>query len=255
MYVCVCANVVIGGRNIDRLTAEAASLNRQFGADRCVPVACNIRKENDVQSIVSRTLSTFGKIDYLINNGGGQFAAPNAAMSLKGWNAVIETNLTGTWLMCREVYKQHMSTAGGCIVNIIAEMSRGFPMMSHTGAARAGVDNLTKSLAIEWAQDGVRINAIAPGIIYSDTAAANYGDSPEILTGAAPRIPAKRLGTVEEVSGLVCFLLSPAASFITGESVWIDGGQALYSPPQFKIEEHNKLKPYTWADDKPKAKL
>ncbi len=74
------------------------------------------------------------------------------------------------------------------------------------------------------------------GIIYSDTAAANYGDNPAILTGAAPRIPAKRLGTVEEVSGLVCFLLSPAAAFITGESVWVDGGQALYSSPHFQIE-------------------
>ena len=81
-------------------------------------------------NIVRETISTFGRIDFLVNNGGGQFAAPSAEISLKGWNAVIETNLTGTWMMCREVYRQYMAEHGGSIVNVIAEMSRGFPLMS-----------------------------------------------------------------------------------------------------------------------------
>ena len=98
------------------------------------------------------------------------------------------------------------------------------------------------------------MNSVAPGIIYSPTAVANYGDS-TVMVGAAPRIPAKRLGTVEEVSGVVCFLLSPAAAFITGESVWVDGGQALYAPPHFVVREHARMPAYTWQNDAPKAKL
>ena len=153
----------------------------------------------------------------MVRVGGGQFPSPAASIRTKGWNAVIETNLTGTFLCCREAYAAWMGSHGGAIVNIIAIVHDGFPGMAHTGAARAGVDNITKSLAVEWAPSGIRINAVAPGIIYSDTAAANYAD-PSYMTGTAPLIPAKRLGTVEEVSGCVAFLLSPAASYITGNS-------------------------------------
>lgn len=202
-----------------------------------------------MKNLISTTLSRFGKLDFLVNNGGGQFPSPASDIRLKGWNAVIETNLTGTFLCCREAYNQWMGDHGGVIINIIADMWKGFPSMSHTGAARAAVDNLTKSLSIEWADKGVRINAVAPGSsIYSETAAANYG-SPDVFNRYIPKIPAKRLGTVEEVSAAVCFLLSPAASFITGETMKVDAGASLYST-YWEIPDHKKMPAYKWETDK-----
>jgi citronellol/citronellal dehydrogenase len=118
-----------------------------------------------------------------------------------------------------------MPQKSGIIVNIIANIFKGFPGMAHTGAARAGVDNLTKSLSVEWAIHNIRINAIAPGIIQS-TGLDQY--PPDFLKGITSKIPMKRLGTVDEVAYLACFLSSPMAAFITGETIYIDGGQRLW---------------------------
>ncbi|KAG7164644.1 peroxisomal trans-2-enoyl-CoA reductase-like [Homarus americanus] len=255
--------VVIASRREEKLKEAVQELCPNNG--RLVAKVCNIRKEDQVKNLITSTLSEMGRIDYLVNNGGGQFPSPVANMSLKGWNAVIDTNLTGTFLMCREVHEQWMKDNGGVIVNIIADMFRGIPMMAHTGAARAGVDNLTKSLAVEWASSGVRVNAVAPGgSIYSPTAAANYEDK-NIFSKAREGIPTKRLGTTQEVSSAVCFLLSPGASFITGETLKVDGGGSLYSYLMWQIPEHDKLPAYSWTykpseedngdDVPPKSKL
>lgn len=159
---------------------------------------------------------------------------------------------TFIFFLFHPAYTQWMRDNGGAIVNIIADMYKGFPSMSHTGAARAGVDNLTKSLAIEWADSGVRVNAVAPGsAIYSDTAAANYGEI-DVFARAKETNPAKRLGRVEEISAAVCFLLSPPASFISGETVYVDGGGRLYQR-MWEIPEHNKSKAYTWEEDSKKT--
>lgn len=218
--------VVIASRNAEKLHAAAAGLRSSLKLDSVYSIPCNIRKEEEVTHLMQETVRAHGRLDFLVNNGGGQFPSPAALIRTKGWNAVIETNLTGTFLCCREAYSAWMGEHGGSIVNIIADVNCGFPGMAHTGAARAGVDNITKSLAIEWAPNGIRVNAVAPGIVYSDSAAANYGD-PAFLTSAAPLIPAKRLGSVEEVSGYVAFLMSPAAAYITGTSIGIDGGSSL----------------------------
>ncbi|XP_061413235.1 peroxisomal trans-2-enoyl-CoA reductase [Lethenteron reissneri] len=237
-------SVVIASRKMERLQEAAQELCGCIPPSspaRVTTVQCNIRHEQEVRGLMSTTLERYGKIDFLVNNGGGQFPSPAEGISTKGWHAVIETNLTGTFLCCREVYNLWMKDHGGVIVNIIADMWRGFPGMSHTGAARAGVDNLTKSLAIEWASSGVRINAVAPGTIFSQTASENYkhlSESPFDMM--KPRIPAKRLGLPEEVSPVVCFLLSPAASFITGETVKVDAAQSLYQSP-WDIPDHDKM--------------
>ncbi|POI23944.1 hypothetical protein CIB84_012308, partial [Bambusicola thoracicus] len=182
-----------------------------------------------VEALVKSTLNLHGKIDYLVNNGGGQFASPSEAIRAKGWNAVIDTNLTGTFYCCKAVYNAWMQEHGGVIVNITAAVRNGFPGMSHSGAARAAVDNLTKTLALEWAHSGVRINSVAPGIVFSETAVANYGDQGVIMwLKSIPKVPAKRSAVPEEISPAVCFLLSPAASYITGITMVIDGGQSLY---------------------------
>ncbi|KAH9488083.1 hypothetical protein Btru_065485 [Bulinus truncatus] len=128
-------------------------------------------------------------------------------------------------------------------------MWKGFPLMSHTGAARSAVDNLTKTLSLEWIHSGVRINCVAPGSsIYSETAAANYGDV-KIFDAIKTKVPMHRLGTVEEISSAVCFLLSPGASFITGETLKVDAGQSLYSCPTYTVPEHDKIPAYSWQDD------
>ncbi|XP_062336965.1 peroxisomal trans-2-enoyl-CoA reductase [Osmerus eperlanus] len=235
-------NVVISSRKVERLEAAAEELKQKIPASSLasvVPIACNIRQEDEVKALVSSVLKKYGQIDFLVNNGGGQFSSPVESMSSKGWKAVIDTNLTGTFHCCKEVYSAWMKDHGGVIVNIIADMWKGFPGMAHTGAARAAVDNLTKSLAIEWASSGVRINAIAPGTIISKTAMENYKEfGPTLFKMSVPFSPAKRLGVPEEISPAVCFLLSPAASYISGATLRVDAGQSLYHS-MWDIPDHS----------------
>uniref|UniRef100_A0A8C4N7R5 Peroxisomal trans-2-enoyl-CoA reductase n=1 Tax=Eptatretus burgeri TaxID=7764 RepID=A0A8C4N7R5_EPTBU len=195
---------------LDKLEEAAHELQAPYpksNLPRVLVKGCNIREELEVQQLMKTTMETYGKVDYLVNNGGGQFFSPASDIRTKGWHAVVETNLTGTFLCCREGDvpicgpKDH----GGVIVNIVANMWNGIPGMAHTGAARAGVVNLTKSLAIEWASSGVRINSVAPGTIYSKTAFEHYKELGEfIFTKAKAKSPAKRLGVPEEVSSMHC---------------------------------------------------
>ncbi|XP_078535405.1 peroxisomal trans-2-enoyl-CoA reductase [Lissotriton helveticus] len=260
--------VVIASRKLDKLKEAAEELAGKIPPSSpavVTPLQCNIRKEEEVETLMKSTLALHGRIDFLVNNGGGQFHSRAEDISSKGWNAVIDTNLSGTFYCCKAVYNAWMKDHGGAIVNIVADMWKGFPAMSHTGAARAGVDNLTKSLAIEWASQGVRVNSVAPGTIFSDTAVANYKElGSHIFKGYIPKIPAKRLGLPEEISPMVCFLLSPAASFVTGETVKVDAGQSLYHSP-WEIPDHANWPPAPEGDnaralekllsDKPPSKL
>lgn len=245
-------NVVIASRKLDVLENCSSTLNNKFGQDLVHPIACNIRKENEVHSLMKETVSRFGKLDFLVNNGGGQFISPLAQINTKGWNAVIDTNLNGTYYCIREAYNAWMKDNGGSIVNIVVVNFNGMPYFSHTAAARAGIMNLTKSLALEWASNNIRINSVAPGVIYSDTAAANYSTFPDLFKKSLKMIPMRRNGTVEEVSGTVCFLLSPAASFISGDVITVDGAQSLNGHQGFESSDHEKSIPYEWQDTKSK---
>lgn len=217
------ATVVISSRKEDKLKTAIEQLNA-FG--NCRYLICDIREITQVEAMAESIKQTEGRLDILVNNAGGQFPSPAEDIAIKGWNAVINNNLNGTWYVTQTMAKQFfIPNKNGSIVNIIANMFRGFPGMTHTGAARAGVDNLTKSLAVEWSRYGVQINAIAPGIIKS-TGLENY--PPDFLKGIEDSIPAKRLGTTDEVAWLTLFLCSPMAQYITGETVYIDGGQRLW---------------------------
>jgi citronellol/citronellal dehydrogenase len=232
-----------GGSGIGRCTAhELASLGAKlalFGRTRekldrvCAEIAhaggrasahvCDIREEEAVQRAVAEALATHGKIDGLVNNAGGQFPAPLASISAKGWETVVRNNLTGGFLVSRECYTQWMAKhAAGCaIVNIIADMWMGMPGMGHSGAARAGMLNFTETAAVEWAP--VRVNAVAPGWIAS-SGMDHYG--PEMrarIRGLHKHVPLGRLGTEAEVSAAIVFLLSPAAAFVSGSCLRVDG--------------------------------
>jgi citronellol/citronellal dehydrogenase len=195
----------------------------------------NVRDEAAIEQAVSEVLDRHGRIDGLVNNAGGQFLAPAEQITPNGWRSVVDLNLTGTFLVSRAVHDAWMRDHGGAIANVVADMWNGFPLMAHTGAARAGVVNLTRSLAVEWASRRVRVNAVAPGIIHSSGMATYPEEIQAAALEQARKVPAGRIGTESEVSAAVVFLLSEAAAFITGETVRVDGGSSLAKPPVVEL--------------------
>lgn len=219
------ATVAVVGRTRETLDQTVAEIVEDGGAARSY--VADIRDEPRVAEMIGEIIRDLGRIDGLVNNAGGQFSAPLSKISGKGWDTVVRNNLTGGFLMMREVYNQWMADHGGAIVNITADFELGIPDMGHSGAARAGMDNLTKTAALEWAHSNVRVNAVAPGWV----ASSGYEKYPEEvaaeIAGRSRFVPMRRHGTEAEVSAAVCFLLSDAAAFTTGESIRVDGGAPL----------------------------
>lgn len=223
------ASVAICGRTQAKLDGAVAGFHDLVPADalegRVLAQACDIREPTQVEAFMGAVLAKWGRIDVLVNNAGGQFPSPAQHISPNGFLAVVKNNLVGTFHMCREVANRWMIANGGRIINVTANVYRGFPGMAHTGAARAGVENLTMTLAVEWSQFKILVNAIAPGIILS-SGTAQY--PPQLLERAVAETPLKRPGTVEEVAQTIVFVASPAAAFMTGSIIRLDGGQALW---------------------------
>ena len=218
------ARVAICGRDAAKLERARADLAAQ-GRD-VLAAPCDIREVEQIASFVARVRAELGEIAVLVNNAGGQFPTAAEQLSPKGWDAVIRNNLNGTFYVTREVAVSSMiPRRGGRIVNVIANIARGFPGMVHTGAARAGVENMTKTLAVEWAQHGIGVNSVAPGIIRS-SGTDRYPQ--ELVEMSRQRTPLKRLGSPDEVAQLVAYMASDAASFVTGETWYIDGGAHLW---------------------------
>jgi citronellol/citronellal dehydrogenase len=233
------AHVVLCSRSPEHLEPARAEIEAAGGA--ATALTCNIRDPESVEILFER----LGRIDGLVNNAGGQFLSPAESISPKGWHAVVETNLTGAFLMSQAAFRHGMRSHGGAIVNIVAEVWRGFPGMAHSGAARAGVVNLTQTLALEWAQYNVRTNAIAPGIIDS-SGLRTYPEAVQAqLANIARETPASRMGTEGEIAASVIFLLSPAAAYISGATLRVDGASSLYRLQGYVIPEHTPWQPYS----------
>jgi citronellol/citronellal dehydrogenase len=222
------AHVVLTGRKAEKLERVAGEIADRGGA--VSHFVFDIRDEEAVKANVAAIIAARGRIDGLFNNAGGQFPAPLMAISRRGFEAVVANNLTGTFLMMREAFLQSMQKHGGAILNMSADIARGMAGMGHSGAARAGVENLTKTAAFEWAAYGVRVNCVAPGWIASSGMDTYEGAMRTLIPKLKEHVPLGRLGTEAEVSSVACFLLSKAAAYVTGVTVPVNGGSPLGSP-------------------------
>jgi len=226
------ANIVIASRNRENLDPTAAELEA-MGVP-CLAVPMSIREVDQVEALVQQSIARFGAIDICINNAGGQFPARPLDISDRGWRAVVDLNLNGTWNMCSRVGRHMLERGSGAVVNIvhIYSLERGSPAFAHSGAARAGVINLTKSLAYYWARRGVTINALAPGTVSTrgvreeEFSAAEQSDYESI---AIKDIPAHRLAEPDEIAAMTLFLCSPAARYVNGATIVADGALSLAS--------------------------
>jgi citronellol/citronellal dehydrogenase len=235
------ARVLILGRKADKLERVAGEIREDGGEVDLATV--DIRDEARVGEVVAELLGKYDRIHGLVNNAGGQFPAPLAAINQKGFETVVRTNLVGGFLVAREVFVQGMNDRGGSIVNIVADMRNGMPGMGHSGAARAGMVNFTKTAAVEWAPAGVRVNAVAPGWVASSGLDTYKGPVAAMIPKLREALPLKRMATEAEISSAICWLLSPGAAFVTGINLRVDGGAPL-SPHHWPMPDHDKSIPY-----------
>jgi NAD(P)-dependent dehydrogenase (short-subunit alcohol dehydrogenase family) len=224
------ADVTIAGRNADTLSAAAEEI-RALGR-QCLAVPMSIREVDQVDALVNQAIERFGAIDFLVNNAGGQFPARPSAISDRGWRAVVDLNLNGTWNMCSRVGPRMLARGFGAIVNVvhIYSFERGAPAFVHSGAARAGVVSMTRSLAYYWGRHGVTINALAPGTVSTQgvrEAEFQPLEQQDYERVAIADIPCHRLAEPEEVAAMCVFLCSPAARYINGASIIADGAYYL----------------------------
>ncbi len=215
------AKVALVGRKQTKLDSVVVEIAAAGG--EAAGFACDIREEAQATAVVSAILAHFGRIDHLVNNAGGQFAAPLESISQKGWETVVRTNLTGGFVMARECYTQWMKTHGGSIVNIVADMWMGMPAMGHSGAARAGMVNFTETAALEWSRSNVRVNAVAPGWIASSGMDQYPPEMGERIRSLKNIAPLGRMGTESETAAAIVFLLSDGAAYISGSTLRVDG--------------------------------
>ena len=216
------AQVIITGRKIEKLEKTAAEINEDGGKVHFI--VCDNRDEEQVKNMIAEVIEKFGKLDGLVNNAGGQFPSALESISANGFDAVVRNNLHATFYLMREAYNQWMAKHGGSIVNMAADMWGGMPGMGHSGAARSGVDNLTKTASVEWGRSGVRVNCVAPGWIISSGMDNYSGDFAKfIIPSLAGNVPLKRMGTESEISSAICYLLSDAAAFVSGVTLRVDG--------------------------------
>jgi citronellol/citronellal dehydrogenase len=238
------ARVVICGRRVEPME-ETVGLAVRGSVEA---VVCDIREEDQVAALVAGVIERHGVIDLLVNNAGGQFLTAAEDISPKGFRTVIRLNVEGTWLMSHAVATAAMigapgqASRGGKIVNITLSPHHGMPGMAHSGAARAAVENLTRTLSIEWARYGIRVNAVAPGQIATETLMTKY--PAPFVDAMAGSVPLGRLGAPEEIAWLIAYLASPAGDFTSGSVITVDGARDNWLgawPPRDLADERGQL--------------
>lgn len=219
------AALTIISRSPDKIEAAAAGIRAKGG--RCIGIAQDVRDHEGVGAAFARSVSEHGAIDILVSGAAGNFVAPFNGLSYNGFRAVIDIDLVGTFNVMRQGF-QHLRKPGASCINISAPQSlHPYPGQAHVNAAKAGVDMLTRTLAIEWGEAGVRVNSIIPGPIAETEGMARLAPTPEAMAASARNVPLKRLGTKDEVADLAMFLVSDAAAYITGAVMPVDGGLSL----------------------------
>lgn len=235
------AHVALVGRTPEKLDAVQAEIVQDGGSASAHP--CDIRDEMSVGATIDAVLQLRGRLDGLVNNAGGQYRTTLKATSTKGFEAVVRNNLTGGFIFMREAYLRWMEAHGGAIVNIIADIWNGWPDLAHSGAARAGMLNLSESAACEWAVSGVRVNTVAPGGIASSGFDAYTPEAQAKILEFPPTVPLQRFGSESEISAAIVYLLSPAAAYITGSCIRVDGGTP-NARNTWKLQPHDRSQPF-----------
>lgn len=235
------AQVAIWGRKVEKLEAVQREIEEDGG--RCSIHVCDIREEAQVAAAIDAVLAAHGRIDGLVNNAGGQYRTPMETISTKGFEAVVRNNLTGGFIVMREVFLRWMKEHGGSIVNIIADIWHGWPDYAHSGAARGGMLTLSETAACEWAASGVRVNTVAPGGIASSGFDTYTPEAKAKILEYPPTVPLQRYGSEAELSAAVVFLLSPAAAYITGTCIRVDGGTP-NARGTWKLQPHANSRPF-----------
>ena len=239
------ATVILIGRSEDKLVNTTAEI-KSDGGTACY-YTLDIRSEDDVSHTVNELLEKHKRVHGLVNMAGGQFRAPLSHISQNGFERVIQTNLIGGFLMAKALFSKHFKNHGGNIVNITADNKNSMPGMGHSGAARAGVENLTKPAAWEWGSFGVRVNAIAPGWVASSGLDTYPEDMKHAIQNLKHAVPLGRIASEAEIASTVCFLLSKGANFITGQTLFVDGGASMGSVPAlFPLQNLHQPASETW---------
>ena len=216
------ANVVVTSRSQEKVDEVAADIGESDAPGDAIAVECDVRERDAVEALFEATVEEFGGVDVLLNNAGASFMADFEEISENGWKTIVDINLHGTY-HCSQVAGEHMreQADGGVIVNFASVAgTRGSPMMSHYGAAKAAVVNLTTTLGYEWAGDGIRVNAIAPGFVATPGVESQMGVSADDIDRTEVE---RRIGRSEEIADLAQFLASPASSYLVGETVVAQG--------------------------------
>lgn len=220
------ADIVLASRrrvHLEPMASEVEALGRDV-----LVCQLDVRDRAACDGVVAQALERFGRIDLLINSAAGNFLVRAAELPEKGWRAVVDIVLTGTFNMSQAAYPALRATGGGSIINITTTyVGSGAPFMAHSGAAKAGVLNLTRTLAVEWGNDGIRVNAVAPGLVEGTEGSRRLAESIGIVDAYRERVPLGRLVTIDDVAATVLFLASDAAAQITGVEITVDGGESL----------------------------
>lgn len=215
------ATVVGCGRRAEPLDETLEAIEAAGGKGHIS--STDIRDEEAVEAVIDGVIERYGRLDLLVNNAGGQFLAPAESINAKGFRTVTELNLQGTWNMTRTAaVKAFIPQGGGKVVSVTLSPHSGMPGIVHSSAARAAVENMTRTLAVEWSRFGIKLCAVAPGQIATEAFMTNY---PAIVDDVAATIPIGRLGRPEEVAWLVAYLASTAGDFFSGSVLTLDGAR------------------------------